>query len=30
MVFDEPDDVGDFAQKREAQPRVFFGFVIIT
>lgn len=30
VVFDEPDGVGDFAQQRKAQPRVFFSFVIIT
>lgn len=30
MGFDVPDGVGDFAQKRKAQPSVFFSFVIIT
>lgn len=29
-AFDETDGVGDFAQKRKAQSRVFFSFVIIT
>lgn len=30
VVFDEPDGIGDFAQQRKAQPRVFFSCVIIT